>query len=156
MEREERYCNLRADVEAVLGGEQDPIMWMATLACLIREHLGFFWVGFYRMVDGELLVGPYQGTLGCVRITLERGVCGACAMQKRTINVSDVHQFPGHIACDERSQSEIVVPVFDAAGELRAVLDIDSDQLDCFDSLDERQLESLVAEMRGLRWDRLS
>jgi GAF domain-containing protein len=129
---------------------------MATVSCLIKQRLNFFWVGFYRMVDGELRIGPYQGTLGCIRIPANKGVCGASASRRQTILVPDVHQFPGHIACDFRSQSEIVVPVFDKEDKVRAVLDIDSDRREDFGPVDQHYLESLAARMKGLEWTRVS
>lgn len=140
----------------MLEDERDPIAWMSTLSCLIKQELDFFWVGFYRLLEGELLIGPYQGTLGCLHIALNRGVCGACATQKETIIVPDVHQFPGHIACDHRSNSEIVVPIFDAQEQLRAVLDIDSDQYATFDATDQEYLEQITARMRNLEWTKSS
>ncbi len=151
-----RYNQLKRAAVAILGEETDPLAWMSTLSCLIRETMGFYWVGFYVVRDGELVVGPYQGTLGCLRISFDRGVCGACARRRETVIVPDVHAFPGHIACDARSQSEIVSPVFDAEGRLRAVLDIDSDELNSFDEEDGQHLEELLSRMRGLRWTPLS
>lgn len=147
---------LLADVEAALSGETDPLIWMAALSCLLTETLGFLWVGFYRVRGDQLLIGPYQGTFGCVRIPFGKGVCGTCAVKQETIIVSDVHEFPGHIACDPNSRSEIVVPVFDLQGELRAVLDVDSDVLDDFSEVDQEYLEQLADKMRGLEWSRLS
>lgn len=125
---------------------------MATLACLIREKLQHFWVGFYRVVGDELAIGPYQGTLGCLRISFDRGVCGACATRRETVIVPDVHRFPGHIACDARSKSEIAAPVFDRRGRLRAVLDVDSAELNAFDDCDRQNLEIIVDWMRDLEW----
>ncbi len=150
--KEDAYRRLKRSVDAVLAGEREPIVWMATLACLIREQMDFFWVGFYIVRDGELAVGPYQGSLGCLRISFDRGVCGACARRKETVIVPDVHAFADHIACDSRSRSEIVVPVLDSAGQLRAVLDIDSDRLAAFDDVDGRHLEDIVSAMRDLPW----
>jgi L-methionine (R)-S-oxide reductase len=150
--REESYETILETVKTVLDDETDPIVWMATVACLLKQQLRFFWVGFYRMVDGQLRIGPYQGTLGCLRIPLENGVCGAAARERRTVLVPDVHQFPGHIACDSRSQSEIVIPVFDRNGELRAVLDVDSDARNDFDTTDQNYLEAIVKTMRNLAW----
>lgn len=146
------YDELIGQAEAVLATETDPIVWMTTLACLIREAFGFLWVGFYRARGRELLVGPYQGTIGCLRISFDRGVCGACARQRKTVIVDDVQRFPDHITCDSRARSEIVVPVFDASGVLRAVLDIDSREVGTFDEVDQAGLERLVAPMRDLRW----
>jgi len=152
--REDLYEELLREVESVLDGERDPIVWMASLSCLIKQKLGFFWVGFYRMVDGRLRIGPYQGTLGCLRIELNKGVCGTAAVKQQTILVPDVHKFPGHIACDANSESEIVVPVFDREERLRGVLDIDSDKLDDFRPVDRHYLEKLVARMKDVEWTR--
>jgi L-methionine (R)-S-oxide reductase len=148
----DRYEELYGDVEAVLEGETDPVAWMATISCLIRARFGFLWVGFYRLLGDELVVGPYQGSLGCLRISLGKGVCGTCAVRRKTIVVPDVHRFPGHIACDPRSRSEIVVPVFDAGDRLRAVMDIDSERKDAFGGEDAAGLEKIVTMMRRLRW----
>ena len=146
------YQQLIRVVEATLSGELDPLIWMAGLSCLIRDALGFFWVGFYRVQGNELLIGPYQGTFGCTRIPFGRGVCGTCAVHQKTIIVPDVHQFPGHIACDTESKSEIVVPVFDETGQLRAVIDIDSVEYASFDRMDQDYLERIAKMMRGLEW----
>lgn len=150
--RTELYKELLREVESILDGERDPVVWMATLSCLIRQKLGFFWVGFYRMIEGRLRIGPYQGTLGCLGIELDKGVCGAAASRRQTLVVPDVHHFPGHIACDANSKSEIVVPVFDREDRLRAVLDIDSEKLDDFSPVDQRYLEQVVARMRDAEW----
>jgi GAF domain-containing protein len=149
------YQNLISKVEASLSDETDPLIWMAGLSCLIRDAMGFFWVGFYRVRGDVLLIGPYQGSFGCSRIPFGKGVCGACAVQGETILVPDVHQFSGHIACDASSRSEIVVPVFDEQGQIRAVLDIDSVDCDAFDRTDQSYLEQIVGMMRGLEWSRL-
>ena len=118
---------------------------MATMSALIYHGFGVLWAGFYRVVEPELLrVGPYQGTLGCLEIRFGSGVCGAAAQSGRTVTVPDVEQFPGHIACDARARSEIVVPVFDAERRLIAVLDVDSERVDAFDDDDARGLERLV------------
>lgn len=148
----ERYSALLRDVESVLAGERDPVLWMATAACLIRERIGCFWTGFYRVVQGDLVIGPYQGTLGCLRIPFGKGVCGTCAVRRESIVVPDVDAFPGHIACDSRSRSEIVVPVMDREGRLRAVLDLDSTEQAAFDEVDRIHLETLVVRMRELDW----
>ena len=148
----EKYAELLSQTESVLADEDDPLVWMATLACLIRDVFGFLWVGFYRVQGRELVVGPYQGTLGCLRIPVERGVCGACVRREETLVVADVHAFPGHISCDARSRSEIVVPVHDGSGRLRAVLDVDSEEPGTFDEVDRKGLEQLVSRMKGLKW----
>ena len=129
------------------GGETlDEIALMATINSVLAhrfEH--YYWTGFYRVCGERLVVGPYIGTVGCLQIEFGRGVCGTSAAEKRTVIVEDVHQFPGHIACDPNSKSEIVVPVFGSEGELIAVLDVDSDQLNSFDEEDARGLERIVA-----------
>ena len=141
------YEQVTREISATLDGETDLLAAMTTVVCLLHQAFdGYFWTGFYRRVGpDELLIGPYQGTLGCLHISFDRGVCGACARSKQTIIVPDVHRFPGHIACDPNSKSEIVVPVFDRAGELIAVLDIDSDQYDAFDEVDKVYLEQIAS-----------
>ena len=142
----EAYRTLEAQLNAVCEGIDDPIALMATMACILHQGFGFLWTGFYRLVaPTKLLVGPYQGTMGCLEIEVGRGVCGTAAAQRQTVIVPDVHAFPGHIACDGRSRSEIVVPVLDATGALVAVLDIDSAEIATFDDEDRRQLEAWVA-----------
>lgn len=145
--RREAYASLLAMQQLLLEDSHDPIAGMATISALLHHAFGHLWTGFYRVVDaGKLMrVGPYQGSLGCQEIAFGRGVCGTAAAERRTVVVPDVHAFPGHIACDARSRSEIVVPVFDATGALIAVLDIDSPELDAFGDDDVTGLEQLVA-----------
>ncbi len=145
--KEARYAEVAAQIEAVLADEPDLLAGMASMVCLLHNAFPYyFWTGFYRRVGARrLLVGPYQGTLGCLDIDFDRGVCGAAAREARTQLVADVHAFPGHIACDSASASEIVVPVFDARGEVIAVLDVDSTLPAAFDEIDQRWLERLVA-----------
>ncbi|MFZ5668999.1 MAG: GAF domain-containing protein [Pseudomonadota bacterium] len=148
-DRETRYAEVAAEIAAVLDGEPDRVARMATVAAMLAASFDhYFWTGFY-VVDparpGELVVGPYQGTLGCLRIPFGRGVCGAAAASGLAQRVDDVHAFPGHIACDSRSRSEIVVPVFDRAGALIAVFDVDSDRPAAFDATDARWLETILA-----------
>lgn len=145
----ERYSVLAEEIASVLDGEPNLTARMATVASMLAASFpSFFWAGFY-VVDpaktDELVVGPYQGTLGCLRIAFGRGVCGAAAASRQTQVVPDVHAFPGHIACDSRSASEIVVPVFGQGGELIAVLDVDSTELAAFDALDAQWLEKILA-----------
>ena len=149
--KEERYAQVTAQVEAVLAPEPDLLAAMATVACLLHTAFPYYyWTGFYRRVGPtRLLVGPYQGTMGCLEIDFSRGVCGAAARERRTQRVDDVNAFPGHIACDSASASEIVVPVLDAAGELVAVLDVDSTLAAAFDDTDRRWLERIVALLAG-------
>jgi L-methionine (R)-S-oxide reductase len=146
----EAYAELDGYVRAVLEGVRDPIAGMATVSCLVHHAFGHLWTGFYRVVEpGALLrVGPYQGTLGCLEITFGRGVCGTAAAEGRTVVVEDVHAFPGHIACDGRSASEIVVPVYDAAGTLLAVFDVDSEHRAAFDDDDRVGLERILGWFR--------
>jgi len=140
------YAELRAMQDAVLEGCNDVISAMATTSALLHHAFGHLWSGFYRVVEeGQLLrVGPYQGTLGCLDITVGRGVCGTAASERRTIIVEDVGRFPGHITCDPRSHSEIVVPVFDSKGTLIAVLDLDSETPGTFDDSDREGLEAMM------------
>ena len=140
------YRQLDGHIRAVLAGVRDDVAAMATMSALIHHAFGHLWTGFYRVVEpGELLrVGPYQGTLGCLEIRIGRGVCGTAAAERRTIVVPDVFDFPGHITCDARSRSEIVVPVLGRSGTLIGVLDIDSDQVAAFDDEDQRGLERIV------------
>jgi L-methionine (R)-S-oxide reductase len=129
------------------GGQAlDDIALMATINSILAQRFAhFFWTGFYRVLGGRLVVGPYIGTVGCLQIEFGRGVCGTAAQKLETIIVPDVNAFPGHIACDPNSKSEIVVPVFGRGGDLIAVLDVDSDRLDAFDEDDRAGLEKIVA-----------
>jgi GAF domain-containing protein len=149
VEKEARYAAVAEEIAAVLDGEPNLIARMATVSSMLAgsfEH--YFWTGFY-VVDparpAELVVGPYQGSLGCMRIAFGRGVCGTAAATRTTQVVEDVNAFPGHIACDSRSASEIVAPVFDADGQLIAVFDVDSDRVAAFDGVDQRWLERILA-----------
>lgn len=151
----ERVARLREalpQIEAVLEGESDEVAIQASLACLLWETLPQAnWCGFYRRVgDRMLAVGPYQGRMGCLRIPFEKGVCGACARTGLTQRVPDVHAFPGHIACDEATRSELVIPV-SVTGRLTAVLDLDCPYLDGFSATEARILEELVARCFGSR-----
>jgi L-methionine (R)-S-oxide reductase len=144
----ELYAQAAQEIAAVLDGEPNLTARMATVASMLAATFDhYFWTGFY-VVDPdkprEMVVGPYQGTLGCLRIAFGRGVCGAAAETGRTQIVEDVHAFPGHIACDARSQSEVVVPVFDAAGALIGVFDVDSDRPAAFDAVDAQGLEAIL------------
>lgn len=150
--KSETYRDVRQQIASVIAGETSRTARFATASCLLREAFGerFFWCGFYEVDPAkkdELVVGPYQGTLGCLRIPFGKGVCGAAAASLQTQLVEDVHQFPGHIACDSRSNSEIVVPVLDRDGQLAAVLDIDSTEFGAFDAEDQAGLEALCADL---------
>jgi L-methionine (R)-S-oxide reductase len=144
-----RYERIRAQLAGLLGKTSDPQARMATVAALLFHKFDYyFWCGFYRLVDGDLVVGPYQGPLACQVLARERGVCREAIRRSETVVVPDVHQFPGHIACDSRSLSEIVVPVRDGSGAIIAVLDVDSDKLAQFDEADAEGLEKIVDLLR--------
>ncbi len=147
----ETYSRLAKEIAAVIEGETSSVARFATVACLLNEAFDhFYWVGFY-LVDplnpSQLVVGPYQGTLGCLRIPIGRGVCGVAAQKLETVLVENVHTFDGHIACDSLSQSEIVVPVFWKNGQLAAVLDVDATELSAFDDIDLQGLEAICATL---------
>ncbi len=148
--KQTRYEESLFQLKAVLEGIDDQIAIMATISCILKtNHPSYYWVGFYRVVGGSLLVGPYQGSLGCLRIEFGRGVCGTCASTKETKIVRDVQSFAGHIVCDPRSKSEIVVPVLDKQGSLIAVLDVDSEDVASFDKTDQICLEKIIARFFG-------
>jgi len=147
----ERYAAVAEEIAAVLDGEPNLTARMATVASMLANSFDhYFWTGFYVVDEtkaDELVVGPYQGSLGCMRIAFGRGVCGTAAATRETQVVADVHAFPGHIACDGRSASEIVAPVFDAGGKLIAVFDVDSDVPAAFDGVDKDWLERILAQV---------
>ncbi len=149
-EKAARYAEVAQEIASVLDGEPNLTARMATVASMLANSFDhYFWTGFYVVDETrelELVVGPYQGTLGCLRIAYGRGVCGAAAATGETQLVEDVHAFPGHIACDAKSQSEIVVPVKDAAGKLLAVFDVDSDRPAAFDAVDQAGIEKILRE----------
>ena len=141
--KEQKYELLYKQIEALVQGESDPIANMANMAAMIHHTFGFWWTGFYRVAGDELVLGPFQGPLACSRIGYGRGVCGTAWKEQTTQVVPDVEQFPGHIACSSLSRSEIVVPV--RRGEdIVAVLDIDSEHLATFDTIDKEWLEKIV------------
>jgi len=158
MEKTEKYRLLERQVAALVEGETDTIAKMANLAAALHETFGFWWTGFYRVAGSdaelveaaeppsprELVLGPFQGPVACMHIPYGKGVCGTAWKRNETVVVPDVEEFPGHIACSSASKSEIVVPVHGAAGEVVAVLDIDSDRLATFDEVDRVWLERIV------------
>ena len=144
MEKVEKYKLLLEQIKSLVEGETDEVAKMANIAAVIHAEMGFWWTGFYRVKNGELILGPFQGPVACMHIAFGRGVCGTAWKQGETIVVPDVEQFPGHIACSSESRSEIVVPVFNAQGEILAVLDIDSRELGTFDETDKQWLEEIV------------
>ena len=140
------YLRLYQDIRLFLGDEKDTVARMANISAMIARKMRFFWTGFYRVVEDQLVLGPFQGTAACFRIGFGKGVCGTAWKERRTVVVPDVEEFPGHIACSSESKSEIVVPVFDANGTVTAVLDIDSDEFATFDNVDAAWLE-LIAKL---------
>lgn len=142
--KEERYSLLYEQMKALLADEEDEVARMANAAAMIHFTFGFFWTGFYRVKGDELVLGPFQGPLACMRIRYGRGVCGTAWKEAKTLVVPDVEQFPGHIACSSLSRSEIVVPVW-RNGVIIGVLDIDSQELSTFDEVDQKWLEKIVA-----------
>ncbi len=143
-DKAEKYATLLPQVEALMSAETDKIANQANIVAALWQTFGFFWIGFYRVVGEQLVLGPFQGPVACTRIDKGKGVCGAAWQANKTLLVPDVNQFPGHIACASASRSEIVVPVNDARGVVTHVLDIDSDTLDAFDELDRHHLEQLA------------
>jgi GAF domain-containing protein len=141
--RETIYQELLPQIKAVMTPELDLMANLANVTAILKEAFGFLWIGFYRRMDDELVLGPFQGPLACTRIRLDQGVCGAAATQQRSILVPDVSQFPGHIACSSDSRSEIVVPLV-SLGRSELVLDIDSDQVDDFSAIDQQYLEAIM------------
>lgn len=146
--KQAKYALLYQQVSALIEGETDRVAIMANVVAAIHETMGFFWTGFYRVVQQpeklELLLGPFQGPVACMHIGYGRGVCGTAWKEGKTIVVPDVEQFPGHIACSSLSRSEIVVPLFDVQGTVVAVLDIDSKELNTFDDTDREGLEKIL------------
>lgn len=147
MNKDEKYQLLTEQIESLIAGENDTVAVMANVCAAIQQEMGFFWTGFYRVVNDELLLGPFQGPVACMHIPFGRGVCGSVWKQRQTIVVPDVEQFPGHIACSSLSRSEIVVPLFTEIGEVSAVLDIDSKELNTFDDTDRQYLENICKIM---------
>jgi len=141
--KQEKYETLLPQVQAVMDHNVDGIANMANMAAMLHETFGFWWTGFYRVINGELVLGPFQGPLACTRIAFGHGVCGTAWKEQKTMVVPDVELFPGHIACSSASRSEIVVPVF-KDGEITAVLDIDSAELNTFNETDKEYLEQLL------------
>ncbi|MBR5653373.1 MAG: GAF domain-containing protein [Prevotella sp.] len=141
----ENYNLALEQLKALFDGEHDEMAVLSNAAALIKEATGYFWVGFYVVRGDELSLGPFQGSVACMHITYGRGVCGTAWKERRTIVVDDVHQFPGHIACSSLSQSEVVTPLFNANGDVMAVLDVDSKLLADFSPDDVAFLESAAA-----------
>jgi GAF domain-containing protein len=144
-----RYDRIHDQLAELFEKNDEPVARMATISALLHHKMPhYFWTGFYRLIDGKLKVGPYQGPLACAILDGPEGVCWACVTRRESIVVPDVHAFEGHVACDDRSQSEVVVPVYDG-DDLVAVLDVDSDQPDAFGDTDRAGLEKIVGLIFG-------
>ncbi|MBU6953897.1 GAF domain-containing protein [Hahella sp. HN01] len=148
-EKSAHYQHTLRAIRHAIEGETDWTAILSTVVCELHHRFEYFhWTGFYRVVAHELMkVGPYQGGHGCLTIPFNRGVCGAAAREQKVQLVPDVNKFPGHIACSGTTQSEIVLPLFNANGDVAAVLDIDSDHIDAFDTVDERFLAELLTDL---------
>ncbi len=145
IKKDKRYGRLYEQIKGLLEGKDFSIAGMATIVAVLHHKMDyFFWTGFYLLEDGELIVGPYQGPVACILLEKDKGVCWAGVNKGETIVVPDVHQFPGHIACDSRSNSEIVVPLKAADGSVYGVLDVDSSELASFDETDAKWLEKIL------------
>ena len=147
--KSEQYASLLPQIRTLTEGESDAVSNLANIAAALKEQFGWFWVGFYMVKNGELVVGPFQGPVACTRIRKGKGVCGSSWQEARTLIVPDVEAFPGHIACSSLSRSEIVVPIFHQE-EVIGVLDVDSTELNAFDEEDQRWLEEIVRTIPGV------
>lgn len=143
-DRETLYTEIEPQIAALIEGETDLTANLANVAAVLKEVFGFFWVGFYLVKEGQLVLGPFQGPLACTRIDLDKGVCGHAYSTAESVLVPDVEAFPGHIACSSASRSEVVVPLFDGSGGVAGVLDVDSDRLNDFSDIDVRGLSSIA------------
>lgn len=150
MNKVEQYKLSLQQIEAITQNEPNQIANLANVVAVLKQNLGYFWIGFYLVDGDELVLGPFQGTPACVRIARGKGVCGSSWLNAETILVDDVHLYPNHIACDENSKSEIVVPVFDKSGSVSLVLDIDHDEIEAFDSTDQTYLEQLAKYLQTI------
>jgi len=147
----ERYDRVAEQLAELYAKVADPQARMASAAALLQHKMPhFFWTGFYRLVDGDLIVGPYQGPIACLLLERHKGVCWAGVDRGEPVLVPDVHAFPGHIACDSRSESEVVVPVRDAAGAIVGVLDVDSEKPDAFSQADVEGLTKIAGMIYGM------
>jgi L-methionine (R)-S-oxide reductase len=142
--KQEEYASLIPQIRAIMEGETDLIANLANVCAALNQQFNWLWTGFYLVKNNELVVGPFQGPVACTRIKKGRGVCGSAWEQKQTLIVPDVEKFPGHISCSSASRSEIVVPVL-KDGEVVAVLDVDSEELNSFDDIDKNNLEQIVS-----------
>lgn len=143
LSRKEKYQEIIPQISGLVSGESDLVANLANIAAALKETFNFFWIGFYIVRNEELVLGPFQGPVACTRIQKGKGVCGAAWKEQKTILVPDVEKFPGHIACSSQSRSEIVLPIFNEK-EVALILDIDSEKLDDFSSIDEKYLKEIV------------
>jgi len=142
--KEEKYVLLEVELRALISRKDALVSSMSNFTAAVQSHFGFLWTGFYLVEGKELVLGPFQGPVACTKISFDRGVCGKAWSNKKTLIVQDVHQFPGHIACSSDSNSEIVVPLIDKAGEVLGVLDIDSIDFNSFNGIDQLWLEKII------------
>lgn len=142
--KEEKYKSLAPQIQALVSGEEDLIANLANISAALKEAFSFWWVGFYLIKNNELVLGPFQGPIACTRISKGKGVCGTAWLESRTIIVPNVDEFPGHIACSSASKSEIVIPIY-KNNSVIGVLDVDSEYLDNFDSIDEKYLSQILS-----------
>jgi L-methionine (R)-S-oxide reductase len=146
MNKAKRYERIFTQIKNQIDKSDDLLANMATISAILHHKMEyFFWTGFYRLIDGQLIVGPYQGPVACIKLAKDKGVCWAAINKAKSFVVADVEQFPEHIACDSRSKSEVVVPVKNSAGEIIAVMDVDSKDLNSFDEIDAEMLEQIVS-----------
>lgn len=142
--KEEKYVLLEVELRALISSKDSLVSSMSNFTAAVQSHFGFLWTGFYLVEGKELVLGPFQGPVACTKISFDKGVCGKAWSDKKTLIVQDVHQFPGHIACSSDSNSEIVVPLLDKAGEVLGVLDIDSIDFNSFNGIDQLWLEKII------------
>ena len=142
--KEEKYVLLEIELRALISRKDALVSSMSNFTAAVQSHFGFLWTGFYLVEGKELVLGPFQGPVACTKISFDKGVCGKAWSNKKTLIVQDVHQFPGHITCSSDSNSEIVVPLLDKAGEVLGVLDIDSIDFNSFNGLDQLWLEKII------------
>lgn len=148
--KQEKYESLIPQIRALVEGESDRIANISNILAALKYSMDFFWVGIYEVKGGQLVLGPFQGPVACTRIALGKGVCGSSWKEKKTILVEDVDQFPGHIACSSLSRSEVVIPGLNKEGDVIFVLDVDSEHLAFFDTVDQQYLEEIVHVMEQL------
>ncbi len=149
-DRKKIYDEIAPQIHALVTGETDLTANLANITAVLKEAFGFFWVGFYVVKENQLVLNAFQGTIACTRIDFDKGVCGHCYTTRKTVIVPDVEAFPGHIVCSSASKSEIVLPIFDAHGNVAMVLDVDSDALDDFSEIDAAGLGAIAKIIEDL------